>query len=137
MPSTSASFLGFENLPADGFLLLPGRLAHRELIALASRLEPRSITWLIEENAMVEPETRDYLAREDVRAATFSEEDPDPAAIGKALQAKLEDGALLVFIPGDSATRCGTSCHITPTQLTFLCALSLPTLPVSVSLPSA
>ncbi|MCH2063730.1 MAG: AMP-binding protein [Roseibacillus sp.] len=136
MPSTSANFLGFENLPADGFLLLPGRLPHRELLALASRLEPRSVTWLIEENAMVAPETRDYLAREDVRAATFSEEDPDPAAIGEALRTKLEDGALLVFIPGDAAARFGTACHITPPQLAFLCALNLPTLPVAVSLPA-
>ncbi len=136
MSSASVSFLGFENLPADGVLLVPGRLPHRELLSLASLLAPRSITWLIEEGAMVEPETRDYLARDDVRAATFSQEDPDPTAIGEALRPKLEDGSLLVFIPGDAAARRGTACHITPAHLAFLCALNLPTLPVAVSIPA-
>ncbi|MDP7654791.1 MAG: hypothetical protein QF706_01900, partial [Roseibacillus sp.] len=126
MSSASVSFLGFESLPADGVLLVPGRLPHRELLNLASRLGVRPVTWLIEENAMVTPETQDYLAREDVRAVTFSQEDPDPTAIGEALRPKLEDGALLVFIPGDTAARRGTACHITPGHLAFLCALNLP-----------
>ncbi len=136
MASASVNFLDFENLPADGVLLVPGRLDHRELQSLAARLAPRSITWLVEEGAMVEPATREYLSREDVRAATFSDEDPDPAAIGEALRPKLENGALLVFIPGDAAARPGTACHIPPHQLAFLCALKLPTVPVSVSLPA-
>lgn len=136
MPSASVTFLGFEQLPADGVLLVPGRLDHRELLILAGQLSNRPITWLVEETALVEPTTREYLAREDVRAATFSEADPDPAAIGEALRAKLENGALLIFIPGDAATRFGSASHITPRQLEFLCSLKLPTLPVAVSIPA-
>ncbi|NIP95993.1 MAG: hypothetical protein GWO24_22165, partial [Akkermansiaceae bacterium] len=68
-----------------------------------------------------EPETRDYLGGGEIRAATFSEDDPDPAAVGEALRGKLSDGSLLVFIPGDAATRSGTPCHITSRQLRFLC----------------
>jgi acyl-[acyl-carrier-protein]-phospholipid O-acyltransferase/long-chain-fatty-acid--[acyl-carrier-protein] ligase len=132
----SVDFLGFDKFPADGVLLVPGRLDYRELLTLAAQLSSRPVTWLVEENALVEPATQEYLAREDVRAATFSEDDPDPADIGEALKSKLENGALLVFIPSDAATRFGTPCHITPKQLAFLCALNLPTVPVSVSLPA-
>ncbi len=136
MPSASVKFLDFELLSADGALLIPGRLDHRELQALASQLAPRPVTWLVEEGAMVEPPTREYLSREDIRAATFSDQDPDPEAIGEALRPKLENGGLLVFIPGDVATRAGTACQIPPHQLAFLCALKLPTFPVAVSLPA-
>ena len=136
MSSDSAKFLDFESLSADGILLIPGRLDHRELQALASKLAPRRVTWLVEEGAMVEPATREYLSRDDIRAATFSDQDPDPEAIGEALRPKLENGGLLVFIPGDVATRAGTACQITPHQLAFLCALKLPTIPVAVSLPA-
>lgn len=135
MSSGSVDFLGFEKLPTDGVLLVPGRLDYRELLSLADRLSSRSVTWLVEENALVEPATQEYLGREDVRAATFSQDDPDPADIGEALQSKLENGGLLVFIPSDAATRFGTPCHITPKQLAFLCALELPTVPISVSIP--
>ena len=136
MSSGSVEFFGFEQLPSDGVLLVPGRLDHRELLALAAKLSDRPLTWLVEENALVEPATREYLSREDVRAAAFSENDPDPAAIGAALRAKLENGGLLVFIPGDTATRSGTPCHITAHQLRFLCALGLPAVPVAVSIPA-
>lgn len=136
MSSGSVDFLGFDQLPAEGVLIVPSRLEFRELGALAARLSPRAITWLVEEGALVEPETREYLARQDVRAATFSANDPDPVAVGEALRAKLEGGALLVFIPGDVAARRGTLCHIPSPHLQFLCSLGLPTLPVAVTHPS-
>ena len=124
MASSSPFFIGFEDLPDDGCLLIPGRLPHPELLALSSRLKTRPVTWLIEEGAMVEPATQEYLAGEDVLAATFSRDD-DPAAVGGALRQKIENNALLIFIPGDAAARPGTACHIPPDQLAFLCALSL------------
>ncbi|MBB08015.1 MAG: 2-acyl-glycerophospho-ethanolamine acyltransferase [Roseibacillus sp.] len=135
MASSSPFFIGFEDLPDDGCLLIPGRLPHPELLALSSRLKTRPVTWLIEEGAMVEPATQEYLAGEDVLAATFSRDD-DPAAVGGALRQKIENNALLIFIPGDAAARPGTACHIPPDQLAFLCALSLPTIPIAVSRPN-
>ena len=86
MSSGSVDFLGFDQLPADGVLLVPGRLDCRELLTLATQLSPRPVTWLVEESALVEPATQQYLARDYIRAATFSEDDPDPAAVGKALE---------------------------------------------------
>ena len=86
MFSGSVDFLGFNKFPADGVLLVPGRLDYRELLTLAAQLSSRPVTWLVEENALVEPATQTYLAREDVRAATFSENDPDPPDIGEAFQ---------------------------------------------------
>lgn len=136
MSSGSAQFIGFDQLPAEGCLLVPGRLDCRELSSLMEQLSPRRITWLIEESAWVEPATREYLAQEGVVAATFSEDDPDPAEVGEVLRSKLENGGLLIFIPGDAAVRQGTPCLISAKRLAFLCALNLPTIPLAVSVPS-
>ena len=84
MPS-APNFIGFDSLSSGGALLLPGRLPHQQLLSLAARLAPRPLLWLIEEGAMVEPATQQYLDREDTRAVTFSRDDPDPGAIGEAL----------------------------------------------------
>ena len=97
MPSDS-TFLDFDRLPTEGALIIPGRLPHQQLIALATRLAPRPLVWLIEEAAVIEPATREYLDQEDTRAVTFSKEDPDPGAIGEALVEKIQDGALLIYI---------------------------------------
>ena len=134
--ASSPSFLGFDTLPAHGALLVPGRLRHEELLALVARLAPRSLIWLVEETAMVDPATQEYLNGEDIRAVTFSQADPDPAAIGKALAEKIKDDSLMIFIPGDAAARRGTACHIPPALNAFLCDLKLPTIPLAVSLPS-
>lgn len=135
MPAGSPQFLNFNNLPVEGALLVPGRLEFRELATLAGQLGKRRITWLIEEDSFVEPATRDYLAREDVVAATFSKSDPSPEDIGQALASKIADGGFLVFIPTDVATHQGTGCRIPGDVLKFLCRLGLPTVPVAVHLP--
>ena len=64
--ASSPSFLGFDTLPAHGALLVPGRLRHEDLLALATKLAPRSLIWLVEETAMVDPATQEYLNREDI-----------------------------------------------------------------------
>ncbi|MBM49300.1 MAG: 2-acyl-glycerophospho-ethanolamine acyltransferase [Roseibacillus sp.] len=135
MPSDS-TFLDFDRLPTEGALIIPGRLPHQQLIALATRLAPRPLVWLIEEAAVIEPATREYLDQEDTRAVTFSKEDPDPGAIGEALVEKIQDGALLIYIPGSAAARKGTVCHIPPALAAFLCDLKLPTIPLALSLPT-
>ena len=134
--ASSPSFLGFDTLPAHGALLVPGRLRHEDLLALATELAPRNLIWLVEEAALVDPATQEYLNREDIRAVTFSQADPDPTAIGKALTDKIKDNSLMIFIPGDAVARRGTACHIPPDLNAFLCELKLPTIPISVSLPS-
>jgi len=135
MAAGSFTFLGFESFPSEGTLIVPGLLRHREMQALARRLAHRPIVWLVEENAFVEPATRDYLARRDVLAATFSDQDPHPAVVGAALRSKLDAGGLLIFIPGDVVAGHGHACHIPSAQLRFLCELGLPILPLAVHCP--
>ena len=134
--ASSPSFLGFDTLPAHGALLVPGRLRHEDLLALATELAPRNLIWLVEEAATMDPATQEYLNREDIRAVNFSQADPDPTAIGKALTDKIKDNSLMIFIPGDAVARRGTACHIPPALNAFLCELKLPTIPISVSVPS-
>jgi acyl-[acyl-carrier-protein]-phospholipid O-acyltransferase/long-chain-fatty-acid--[acyl-carrier-protein] ligase len=136
MSTGSAQFLDLQRLPTEGGLIVPGRLDFRELCALARQLQDRPVTWLVEENSLVEPETRDYLGRPDVVAATFSENDRSPKEVGEALATKLANGGLLIFIPSDVSTRYGSPCHIQPKHLQFLCDLGLAVTPLAVHIPA-
>jgi len=136
MSAGSTQFIGLERLPAEGSLVVPGRLGYRELLALEKRFAGRPITWLVEENALVEPQTRDHLSRANVLAAAFSEDDASPPEVGVALLPKLQNGGLLIFVPGDAIARPGTACHISTKQLHFLCDLGLPMTPLAVHIPS-
>lgn len=136
MPAGSTQYLGLERLPAEGSLVVPGRLDYREILALEKKFAERPITWLVEENALVEPQTRDHLSRQNVLAAAFSEDDASPPEVGVALLPKLENGGLLIFIPGDTIARPGTACHISTKQIHFLCALGLPMTPLAVHIPA-
>jgi len=136
MSSGSIQYLGLERVPGDGTLLVPGLLEHRHLAGLQEKLSGRKITWLVEENALVEPAVRDYLAHEGVAAATISIDDPAPEEVGEALRAKIGGTGLLIYIPGDVAARPGTACRIPAAHLRFLCALGLPMTPLAVHIPA-
>jgi acyl-[acyl-carrier-protein]-phospholipid O-acyltransferase/long-chain-fatty-acid--[acyl-carrier-protein] ligase len=136
MSTGPIQFLGLERLPGEGTVIVPSRLGYGEMRALEEQLSGRPLTWLAEEHSLVEPEVRDYLAKDNVVTATISQHDPAPEGVGEALLAKLQGGGVLIFVPGDIAARPGASCHIPSSQLRFLCQLGLPILPIAIHRPA-
>lgn len=134
--SKKIEVLGNDRLPNEGALIIPGRLNYQEMLFLEQSLNGRNITWLCEENVVLSDTMRRYLEREDKTAVAFSAEDTAPEAIGETLLSHIDNGGVLVFLPGDVSTHPGECIHITSTVLRQLCALKLPTLPLSVSRPA-
>lgn len=133
--SQKIDLLGKENIPADGALVIPGRLNHQEMLQLEQVFSGRKVTWLCEEKVVLDAATRSYLEREDTTAVAFSVGDTAPESIGETLKAHTKDGGVLVFIPGNVSAHDGECCHIPAAVLKQLCALRLPVLPVSVTRP--
>jgi acyl-[acyl-carrier-protein]-phospholipid O-acyltransferase/long-chain-fatty-acid--[acyl-carrier-protein] ligase len=94
----------------------------------------RKITWLVEENARHDAALLAHIQKSG-SGAMFSSADAAPAAAGSQLKPYLENGALLVFMPGRAATRNATPCHIPSADLRALCAFQLPILPVAIDFP--
>jgi acyl-[acyl-carrier-protein]-phospholipid O-acyltransferase/long-chain-fatty-acid--[acyl-carrier-protein] ligase len=134
MLSTSFQDLHLERIPQSGVLVIPGRL-HLELaVHLEAIFLGRNITWLVEETAKFDPALESYLKKSG-SGAMFSAGDAAPAAAGAQLKPFLENGGVIIFVPGQAVTRKATPCHIPASYLKTMCAFELPILPIAIDCP--
>ena len=134
MSSSANPILNKRRVPATGSLVVPGRLNFEQLLQLEKLFAGRSITWLVEENAEHDPLMRGYLEKSD-SGAIFSADDSDLPAVGQQLQPYLNDGGLLIYVPGRAAVRNASFCHVPTNELRALCELGLPMLPIAIDCP--
>lgn len=136
MSSPSVQILHKERLPAQGCLVIPGRLSFELLLHFEKLFAGRKITWLVEESALYDTSLRSHLEKSG-SGAMFSADDAAPAAAGSQLKTYLADGGVLIFVPGRATTRNATPNHIPAAHLKALCAFGLPILPVAIDSPRA
>ena len=134
MSATSIQILHRDRIPAEGVLVIPGRLNFEQLLHLERLFAGRRITWLIEENSKLDAAVRAYLEKSE-SGSMFSVADKNPAGAGKQLSVYLKDGGVLIYVPGRAAARNATPCHIPGEILKALCSFGLPVLPVAVDCP--
>jgi acyl-[acyl-carrier-protein]-phospholipid O-acyltransferase/long-chain-fatty-acid--[acyl-carrier-protein] ligase len=134
MSSASTQILHKERLPSTGHLLIPGRLDYELVLHFEKLFTGRKITWLVEENALYDPNLRAHLERSG-SGAMFSADDAAPDAAGSQLKPYLADGGILIFVPGRATARNATACHIPAAHLKILCAFGLPIMPVAIDRP--
>lgn len=134
MSSASIQIIHKERLPTTGCLVIPGRLDFDLLPHFEKLFSGRKITWFIEETAILDPSVRNHLEKSG-SGAMFSADDADPAAAGSQLKTYLNDGGVLIFVPGRVTVRNGSACHIPSAHLKTLCAFELPVLPVAIDCP--
>ena len=123
-----------ERIPAHGVLVVPGRLDFYQLVEIESIFSKRRITWLIEESAQHDPAIRAHLEKSN-SGAMFSIADAAPEAAGKELKTYLDNGGVLIHVPGTANTRNATPCHIPSAELRVLCSFGLPILPIAIDCP--
>ncbi|MBK1853418.1 AMP-binding protein [Verrucomicrobiaceae bacterium 5K15] len=134
--SKNIEILGKEHIPSEGALVIPGRLDFHEMLHLEQIFAGRAITWICEENVVLDDAIRSFLERDGITAVAFSADDAAPETIGDNLRDKLQSGGVLIYLAGQVCSTSGDCCHITAPILRQLCALGLPVLPVAVSKPS-
>jgi acyl-[acyl-carrier-protein]-phospholipid O-acyltransferase/long-chain-fatty-acid--[acyl-carrier-protein] ligase len=134
MSSASHRFLHKDHIPATGALVIPGRLNFEQLLLLEKLFTGRKITWLIEENSSHDPALRGYLEKSG-SGAMFSAEDAAPASAGAQLMPYLDQGGVLIYVPGRVTVRNAASCHVPASHLRAMCAFGLPVLPFAIDCP--
>lgn len=134
MSSAAIQILHKERLPSTGALVIPGRLDFELLLHFEKIFAGKKITWLVEENALYEPALRSHLEKSG-SGAMFDVNDAAPEAAGNQLKPFLENGGVLIFVPGRTTARKATPSHTPPSQLKTLCGFGLPVLPIAVDCP--
>jgi acyl-[acyl-carrier-protein]-phospholipid O-acyltransferase/long-chain-fatty-acid--[acyl-carrier-protein] ligase len=134
MSSASIQILHQERIPQSGVLVIPGRLDFALLLHLEKLFHGRKITWLIEEHAYYDQGVRGMLEQASSGVA-FSAADGAPAVAGKQLTGFLDAGGVIIYVPGRSTSRNGTTCSIPSSHLQVMCAFGLPILPLAIDTP--
>ena len=134
--STPIEVRSLDRLPKDGCIIVPGRLDANQANALASSLAGRNITWLVEETVTLTEKLQSYLQHSGHRGAAFSKIDESLPDVGVNLGPKIEANGVLIFVPGITNARHGSSCHIPSDILRALCQLGIPIAPLDISVPS-
>jgi len=132
--SSAVKFLHQDRIPSTGCLVVPGRVEFHELLHLQQLFSDRTITWLIEDSAPLDPMVQGFLEQSGSGAA-FSDSDGDPAAAGAQLKSSLEGDGVLIFIHGKANARAGTPCHIPGATMKTLGSFGLPLLPIGIEYP--
>ena len=134
MASASNQFLHKDRIPTTGALVIPGRLNFEQLLQLEKLFSGRKITWLIEEHSAHDPAMRGYLEKSG-SGAMFAADDAAPASAGSQLKAYLDQSGVLIYVPGRTAVRNASSCHVPASHLRAMCAFGLPVLPIAIDCP--
>ena len=127
--------LGKNNIPTEGVLIIPSRLDFHEMLHLEKLFSGRKVTWLCEDDVVLDDTVCSYLEREESEALSFSKTDPEPTIVGETLKEQLCDGGVIIFFPGTTSAHQAENCQILAPVLRQLCALALPVLPLSVTSP--
>ena len=125
-----------DRLPADGCLIVPGRLNAAEASKLSQTLTGRPVTWLVEESTVMTKDLESFLQLSGHAGAAFSIDDESIAEVGANLAPKMEHNGVLIFVPSEVHCRPGAPCRITAPILAALCQLGLPIVPLDVSVPA-
>ena len=134
--SKPIQYIHSENIPASRALLLPSRLDHAEVLGLEKLLNGRRIVWICEESVVLDSQTENYLSKSKHEVIIFSSQDAGLAEVGQKLLTDLGENGVAIFLPGKVTALNGTSVHITGSTLKALCSLDLPTVPISIHVPS-
>lgn len=122
-----------DRLPSAGCVLIPSSLNEAQARALKQTLGNRPVSWVVEESLDLDNDLSSYLQSSGAPGLAFDRHEEDVPAVGRNLQGALENGGVLVYVPGFAHARPGTAVRVRPDVLRFLTELELPVVPVAVA----
>ena len=139
MPDSSAAYsrhltvLGAEHLPAStGFMLLPSQLDAVNLTRIEQLLKGRSLVYLLEEGAGIDPAITAHLEKDHVNALAIVPETTDIASYRAALRGAVKGGAVILYVPARGAAQPGVVSTVPGAKLDFLIKADVPVVPCYV-----
>ena len=130
--NSTSEVTGKDYLPEGGVLVVPNRLSIDDLLLLEQELVGRSITYLIAGSFEYGQAIKDYLQKNEVQGLEFNCDEENLAAFKNEVQACINKGHAVVFIPGEANTRCAQTTCVPTSVVKFLLAADVPVTPLFV-----
>ena len=125
--------LGQQHLPAaGGYMIVPSQMNHRDLLGLEPLLAGRSLVFIMEDGAGLQPELREHLERGHVTMLVIVPETTDVAAYRAAMKDAASTGAVVIYLPAEAATLTAPLTTVPGAKLDFLLKADIPVVPAYV-----
>ncbi len=130
--TSKVDVFGAEHIRNKGAFVVPNKLSAEDVIQLEGIIGAARITYVLSETESPSEEMNRLFSRPGLDGIVLSPNDPDPAALGEKLRHSLEEGRVLLFVPGAVTVYRGTLTNIPIQTLDFLCRLDVPVTPLFV-----
>lgn len=134
-PHISLETHGTDYIPDHGILIVSNRLGFEDLLHLEKFFSGRKLVYLIERGMQYDPLLQDFLEKDDIEAMEFSCEESLAGAFKRELYRCIEEGSIVVFVPGMSHVRIGQTITVPSRVLDFVCSSGASILPMFVDHP--
>lgn len=115
---------------------MPNFLSFHDLLLIESKLKPRSVTYLIEADSIFDPLLQAHLEKDGVAALEFTADSAHLDTFKRQLHANVAGRELVIFVPGQAATRVGGFTSVPSQLLKFLVEAGAPVMPLFVDHPN-
>ncbi|MEM8955478.1 MAG: AMP-binding protein [Verrucomicrobiota bacterium] len=127
--------LGQENLPQSGAVIIPNHLAFQDILHLEKIITGRSLVYLLEEKAVVDPLLQAHLEKDSTEALAFTVGEQHLDSFKKALHSHITQDSLIIFVPGDSLIRPGAVTCVPSVTTEFIISAGAPLVPLFIDHP--
>ncbi len=126
------TFLGQQNLPSAGFMIVPSSMGYNDLLGLEALLGDRGRIYIMEDEGGLEPQLKAHLEREHVTMLVIVPETTDVAAYRAAVKEAANVGSVVIYLPAQAATLTAPLTTVPGAKLEFLLKAEIPVVPVYV-----
>lgn len=127
------TLFGKQNLPQQGgFLLIPTQLGYGDLKHLQSLLPGRTFVYLMDQDAALEPQLKEYISQDGMHLLVIPKDLEDAHAYRKAVGEDVENGSVVIYLPAVAASVLVPLTTVPGMRLEFLLKAECPVVPVYV-----
>ncbi|MDB6075312.1 MAG: amp-binding enzyme, partial [Verrucomicrobiaceae bacterium] len=126
------TFLGQQNLPSAGFMIVPSSMGYNDLLGLEAVLGERGRIYIMEDEGGLDPQLKAHLENGHVTMLVIQPQTTDVVAYRAAMKEAADVGSVVIYLPADAATLTAPLTTVPGAKLEFLLKAEIPVVPVYV-----
>jgi acyl-[acyl-carrier-protein]-phospholipid O-acyltransferase / long-chain-fatty-acid--[acyl-carrier-protein] ligase len=124
--------LGQEHVPSTGVFIVPSQLSYFDLLHLEQHLAGRSLVYLLDHGAELDPLLKTHLQGENIRTLEIKSDSDGSELLNKEVPAEISKGNIVIYVPAEAAAISAPLTVISGEKLDQLLQCHVPVLPLYV-----